>query len=71
MAGGTDAAGCRPAGMAWCCDKAEPRVHRGSRLTVTAATGRRDRAILTSLGLPTEPPTVHPARGPPDELLWE
>ena len=29
------------------------------------------RAMLTSLGLPTEVPVVHPARGPPEELLWE
>jgi hypothetical protein len=29
------------------------------------------RAILDALGLPTEPPAVHPARGPPDALLWE
>jgi hypothetical protein len=29
------------------------------------------RAILDVLGLPTESPTVHPARGPPDEVFWE
>jgi hypothetical protein len=38
---------------------------------VAITEGRVVRAILASLGLPTEPPVVHPARGPPDELSWE
>jgi hypothetical protein len=29
------------------------------------------RAMLDALGLPTEPPFVHPARGPPEEVLRE
>jgi hypothetical protein len=44
----------------------------GRRRILTAITeGRVVRAILEALGLPTEPPTVHPARGPPEELSWE
>jgi hypothetical protein len=44
----------------------------GRRRILTAITeGRVVRAILASLGLPTEPALVHPARGPPDEWLWE
>ena len=44
----------------------------GRRKVLAAITeGRVVRAILEALGLPTEPPTVHPAFGPPDEVYWE
>ena len=45
----------------------------GGRRKILAAIieGRVIRAMLAALGLPTEPPAVHPVRGPPDELLWE
>ena len=44
----------------------------GRRKIVAAITeGRVVRAILGSLDLPTEPPVVHPARGPPEEVFWE
>jgi hypothetical protein len=44
----------------------------GRRRILAAITeGRVIRAILDALGLPTEPPVVHPARGPPDEVFWE
>jgi hypothetical protein len=48
-----------------------PRCGDRRRILAAITEGRVVRAILTSLGLPTEAPVVHPARGPPDELLWE
>ena len=45
----------------------------GGRRTILAAITQAEvvGAFLAALGLPTEPPAVYPARGPPDELLWE
>jgi hypothetical protein len=48
-----------------------PRCGGRRRILAAITEGRVVRAILDALGLPTEPPVVHPARGPPDELLWE
>jgi hypothetical protein len=47
-----------------------PRCGGRRKILAAITDGRVIRAILTSLGLPSEPPAVHPARGPPDELLW-
>jgi hypothetical protein len=44
----------------------------GRRKILAAITmGSVVRAILGAVGLPTDPPSVHPARGPPEPLLWE
>lgn len=48
-----------------------PRCGGRRRILAAITEGRVVRAILEALGLPTEPPTVHPARGPPEELFWE
>jgi hypothetical protein len=48
-----------------------PRCGGRRKILAAITEGRVIRAILTSLRLPTEPPVVHPARGPHDELLWE
>jgi hypothetical protein len=40
-------------------------------MLATITEGRLVRAIPYALGLPTEPPTVHPASGPPDEWFGE
>jgi hypothetical protein len=44
----------------------------GRRKVLAAITESRVvRAILDALGLPTEAPVVHLARGPRDEVSWE
>jgi hypothetical protein len=41
----------------------------GRRRLIAAITQAEvNRAILAALGLPTEPPAVHPARGPPERF---
>jgi hypothetical protein len=48
-----------------------PCCGRRRRLLAAITEGRVERAILQALGLPTEAPVVHLARGPPDEVCWE
>ena len=48
-----------------------PRCGGRRKILAAITEGRVVRAILEALGLPAEPPTVHPARGPPEEWLWE
>jgi hypothetical protein len=48
-----------------------PRCGGRRKILAAITEGRVVRAILEARGLPTEPPVVHPARGPPDELIWE
>jgi len=43
----------------------------GRRKVLAAITEARViAAMLASLGLPAEPPVVHAARGPPEEMFW-
>ena len=48
-----------------------PRCGGRRKILAAITEGRAVRAILDALGLPTEPPVMHPARGPPDEMFWE
>jgi hypothetical protein len=48
-----------------------PRCGGWRRILAAITEGRVIRAMLASLGMPTELPSVRPARGPPDVLLLD
>jgi hypothetical protein len=48
-----------------------PRCGGRRKLLAAITQGVVIRSILAALGLPSDPPAVPPARGPPETLFWE